>query len=38
MSDPLEIFAEFYKEIQGKALTEDEAAVITEILEEGGDE
>lgn len=38
VSDPLEIFAEFYKEIQGKELTEEELEVVDEILKEGGDE
>lgn len=36
MSDPLEIFAEFYKEIQGKELTKEEIAVMTDIIEEAG--
>lgn len=36
ISDPLDMFAEFYKEIQGKEMTEEERAVLMGIIEEGG--
>lgn len=35
VSDPLDMFAEFYKEMQGKELTKEERAVLIEMIEEG---
>lgn len=34
LSDPLTIFAEFYKEIQGKPILEEEKKIVADILEE----
>lgn len=35
LSDPLDIFAEFYKEMQGKEMTDEERGILTEIIDEG---
>lgn len=35
LSDPLDIFAEFYKEMQGKEMTDEEREILTEIIDEG---
>lgn len=35
ISNPLDMFAEFYKEMQGKEMTEEERAVLMGIIEEG---
>ena len=33
--DPLSVFAEFYKEIQGKELSEEETKIMEKIIEQG---
>lgn len=33
--DPLDIFVEFYKEMQGKEMTDEEREILTEIIDEG---
>lgn len=35
LSNPLDIFAEFYKEMQGKEMTDEEREILTEIIDEG---
>ena len=37
LSDPMEMFAEFYKEMQGKEMTKEEREIIAEIIDQGAE-
>ena len=37
VSDPLTVFEEFFEEMQGRAMNEEEKSLLVEVLEEAGE-